>query len=108
MTLAGTLGFQKIVPPRNSLTVQDMIDNSVKVWLLSQFSQRKTMTNCVNLNLLEDTQKIEIKGRNEREVEDCIRTAFNQVFDSEAKSKKSKFNIDQYGADVDRIKESTA
>lgn len=87
MTLAGVLGLQKIVPLRNTLTVQDMIDNSVKVWLLSQFSWRKTMTNCVNLNLMDDTQKIEVRGKNEREVEDCIRSAFNQVFDSEAKSK---------------------
>ena len=38
MTLVGTLGMQKIVPMRNSLTVQDLIDNGVKVWLLSQQS----------------------------------------------------------------------
>lgn len=55
MELVGTLGLQKIVPLRNALTVQDMVDNSVKVWLLSQYSQRKTMTNCMNLNILEDT-----------------------------------------------------
>jgi hypothetical protein len=60
----GTLGMQKIVPLRNALTVEDMVANSVKVWLLSQYSQRKTMTNCVNLNLLEDTQRIDITASN--------------------------------------------
>lgn len=77
MQLVGTLGMQKIVPLRNSLTVNDMIDNRVKVWLLSQYSQRKTMTNCINLNLTEGLQRIDVRGRNEREVEDCIRVAFS-------------------------------
>jgi hypothetical protein len=53
-----------------------MVDNSVKVWLLSQFSQRKTMTNCVNLNLLDNTERIDITGKNVREVEERMRVAF--------------------------------
>lgn len=103
MVLVGTLGIQKIVPLRSTLTVNDMIDNRVKVWLLSQFSQLKTLTNVVNLNLLDGAQKIEIRGANEREVEDCIRIAFTQVFSSEQKNKITTANRKYQGDGVDRV-----
>jgi hypothetical protein len=100
----GSLGMQKIVPLRNALTVQDMVDNSVKVWLLSQYSQRKTTTDCVNLNLLENTERIEIMGRNVREIEERLRVAFIQVFDSEAKSNLKTANAKYAFEDLDRVK----
>lgn len=59
----------------------------------------------MNLNLLEGLQRVEVIGRNEREVEDCIKSAFNQVFDSEAKLKLRSANRKYAANDYDRIKE---
>lgn len=59
----------------------------------------------MNLNLLEGLQRIEVRGRNEREVEDCIRSAFNQVFDSEAKLKLKTAKRKYAADDFDRVKE---
>ena len=59
----------------------------------------------MNLNLLEGLQRIEVRGRNEREVEDCIKSAFNQVFDSEAQLKLRTANRKYAADDFDRGKE---
>ena len=86
MSIVGTLGLQKTVPLRNSLTVQDLTNNRVKVWLLSQYTHRTAITNCANLELLsEESERFELKGRNDREIEDSIRMCFNAIFDSEQK-----------------------
>jgi hypothetical protein len=86
MSIVGTLGLQKTVPLRNSLTVQDLTNNRVKVWLLSQYTHRTAITNCANLELLgEEPERFELRGRNDREIEDSIRMSFNAIFDSEQK-----------------------
>ena len=74
-----------MIPLRNALTVQDCIQNGVKVWLLSQFSKRKTVVNCNNLNLMLNNEQIEVFGRSEREIEESLRQCFNKIFETENK-----------------------
>ena len=87
MKILGMLGFQKVVPVRNALTVDDCIRNGVKVWLLSQYSKRKTLVNCNNMNLMNDSEKIEVFGKSEREIEESLRACFNKIFDTDSKSR---------------------
>lgn len=79
------LGLQKVVPLRNALTLQDCIQNGVKVWLLSQYSKRKTVVNCNNLNLMMNNEQIEVFGRSEREIEESLRQCFNKIFETDNK-----------------------
>jgi hypothetical protein len=87
MILVGTLSIEKIVPMNNSLSVQDLIDNGMKVWSLSQQNLRKTLSICVNLNFLNDNRKIVISEKSDREIEECLKAGFNAEFEADGQIK---------------------
>ncbi len=62
------------------------------MWLLSQYSKRKTLLNCNNLNLLLNSEHVEITGTSEREIEDSLRTGFYKIFETENKKRTAQAN----------------
>ena len=109
MKILGMLGLQKVVPLRNALTVEDCIRNGVKVWLLSQYSKRKTMVNCNNMNLMMDAEKIEVSGKSEREIEESLRVCFNKIFDTDRKSRSAQTTrADADEEDRDQVQKQSA
>lgn len=45
------------------------------------------MIDCTNMNLMDDMISLNIRGKNQREIEEKLRSALNSVFDHEAKHK---------------------
>ena len=57
-----------------------MIKNGIKVWMLSQEREELNVTNCEAMRLISyhaNSYSIQIKGENERELNESIKNALN-------------------------------
>lgn len=52
LTVLGVIGTQEIFSDRDTLVVQDLLSNGIKVWFLSKEAEIENTINCNALRLL--------------------------------------------------------
>lgn len=71
MQTLGIIGTQDIFNPRDTLVIEDMIRNGIKVWMLSNDDEIQMITHCNALKLLNsESCPLIINKESEREVEE--------------------------------------
>ncbi|CDW78012.1 adenylate and guanylate cyclase catalytic domain containing protein [Stylonychia lemnae] len=76
----GTIGLQEVFNIRDSLAVQDLINNGIKVWMLSREDEAIQIINSNAMKLLtEESNPMVINGQNEKEVEDQIKNCIKTI-----------------------------
>jgi hypothetical protein len=65
---------------RDTLVIQDLLSNGIKVWFLSKKEEIENTINCNALRLLTNyTKPIIINGNTEKEVEDQIKSSLSKI-----------------------------
>ena len=104
MLFIGVFGIQVAFNYRDTLVIEDLRKNGIKLYMLSGEDFDDVQTDCNALNLLEGfMDPIQIVGATERQVEDSLKTCLKEVVkrrhderekhkvkDKEKFSKKSK------------------
>lgn len=67
---------------RSAMVLEEAYRNDVKVWIVSSSNEFKCLIDCNYLKLLTDcNQPFNIKGSNEREIEETIKNALRVISD---------------------------
>ena len=97
LEILGILGLQKAIHLRNRITVDEMILNGVKPWIISKEDEQSHLTALNSLRIFQGcAQPLTINGTNERLVVDQIQNALKTVTERmEQKSQQSENQEDE-------------
>lgn len=78
--LLGTLGLSPIYNIRDTLVLEELEKNGVKLWLISEDSERVNKVDYEAIDLYDNyLDPFKIKGVNERKVEDSIKACLKEL-----------------------------
>lgn len=84
------MGINKQCNLRNSLVLEEAHRNGIKVWMITDDSEFRSLTDCNYLKFMQDcSQPFNIKGSNEREVEESIKNGLRIITDKIAKANQN-------------------
>lgn len=99
LNILGIIGTQEVFNFRDTLVIEDLMKNGVKVWMMSKEDELTHVVNCNALRLLQqDSQPMIINGETEKDVEEQIKKCLNLLADGEQddeKGSKLKYSINQ-------------
>lgn len=76
----GMIGLQVAFNYRDTLLIEDLRRNGIKLYMLSNEDYDNVQTDCNAMNLLEGfTDPIIVKGTTERQVEDSLKSCLKEV-----------------------------
>lgn len=80
LTFIGVFGLQVAFNYRDTLVIEDLRRNGIKLYLLSGEDEDSVQTDCNAMNLFEGfTDPITILGETERQVEDSLKSCLKEV-----------------------------
>ena len=80
--LLGILGFKSVINNRNSLLLDEIRRNGIKVFMLSTEDAQINITDCNAMRLFQDLNTpINVAGTTDREVEDSLKQCLKQIVD---------------------------
>ena len=76
----GVFGLQVAFNYRDTLLIEDLRRNGIKLYMLNGEDKDNVSTDCNAMNLLEGfTEPIEISGETERQVEESLKSCLKEV-----------------------------
>lgn len=80
LQLIGTWGNKKVVNARDTLVIEELKKNGVKLFMLSQDETTSNLTDCNALDIFEEYgQPLLVTGHTDRHVEESLKTNLKQV-----------------------------
>ena len=80
MQLVGVWGLKSMVNSRDSLVIEELKKNGVKLFLLNQDENTISLTDCYALEIFETyNQPLTVTGLTDRQVEESLKTNLKQV-----------------------------
>jgi hypothetical protein len=91
LKILGVVGTQDLFNFRDTLVIDDLMKNGVKVWVLSKDDEIVHTVNCNAMRLLNrDTNPLIINGDNEKDVEEQVKKCLNTFADGQKLDDKGK------------------
>lgn len=91
LKVLGVVGTQEIFNFRDTLVIEDMMRNGVKVWLMSKDDEIVHTVNCNAMRLLQtDSTPMIINGDNEKDVEEQVKRCLYTLSEGQQIDEKGK------------------